>query len=181
MKVLVGYASKHGSTKGIADFIGDKLRQSGNLVDVKEVKEIRNANDYDAFVIGSAVYMFHWLKEVKEFVSRNQAILSKKPVWLFSSGPVGKEARDKKGRDLRDVSGPNEIDELKELTKSRDHRVFFGVLDGTKLGFFYRQILKSSAVREGLPEGDFRDWADIEAWSSSIASSLEEIPKLAMG
>jgi menaquinone-dependent protoporphyrinogen oxidase len=61
MKVLVAYASKYGSTKGIADFIGEKLRQQGIRVDVQEVRSVKNAGDYDAFVIGSAVYMFHWL------------------------------------------------------------------------------------------------------------------------
>ena len=99
MKVLVAYASKYGSTKGIADFIGERLRQDGVVVDVKDVEEVRSLAGYDAFVIGSALYMFHWMKEAKQFVSKNRAVLANHPVWLFSSGPVGTQPKDAKGRD----------------------------------------------------------------------------------
>lgn len=177
MKVLVGYASKYGSTKGIAEFIGEKLRQKGMQVDVQEVGTVRNAADYDAFVIGSALYMFHWMKEAKQFVSKNRTLLVSHPVWLFSSGPVGTQPKDAKGRDLLEVSGPKELDELRALVKPREHKVFFGALDGSQLkgttGFFYRMARRSEAARESMPEGDFRDWKGIEVWADTIAGGLE--------
>ncbi|HME19673.1 MAG TPA: flavodoxin domain-containing protein [Nitrososphaerales archaeon] len=176
MKILVAYASKYGSTKGIADFIGDKLRLQGVQADVREVGAVRDPSEYDAFVIGSALYMFHWMKEAKQFVSKNKSVLASRPVWLFSSGPVGKESKDAKGRDLLEVSGPKELDELRALVKPREHRVFFGALDGSRLtgttGFLYRMARRSEAAREAMPEGDFRDWAGIEAWVDSIARGL---------
>ncbi len=176
MRVLVAYASKHGATKGIADFIGERLRQVGWQVDVLDVDEVESVGDYDAFVIGSALYMFHWQKEAAKFVSRNKSFLSTRPVWLFSSGPVGKERLNAKGQDLLDpsVSGPKELEELKEELHPRDHRIFFGVLDPTKLGFFYNQLRKSATVRESLPEGDFRDWKKIEDWTVDIVRSLQQ-------
>jgi len=177
MKVLVACASKYGSTKGIADFIGEKLRQQGMQVDVQEVRSVKNAADYDAFVIGSAVYMFHWLKEAKQFLSKNSVLLINHPVWLFSSGPVGTQPKDAKGRDLLEVSGPKELDELRDLVKPRDHKVFFGALDGTRLtgtiGFAYKLARRSQAAREAMPEGDFRNWKEIEAWAGKIAGELE--------
>jgi menaquinone-dependent protoporphyrinogen oxidase len=111
--------------------------------------------------------MFHWMKQAKQFESRNRAVLSKRPVWLFSSGPTGKERNNAKGGDLLDpsVSGPVELDELKEGLEVRDHRVFFGVInDGA--GFFARFAPKSA-------KGDFRDWREIESWANSIADALE--------
>ena len=178
MKVLVAYASKHGSTKGIADFISEKIREKGLQVDVLEVEQVKNVGDYDAFVIGSAVYMFHWMKEAKQFASKNSAILSTRPVWLFSSGPTGTKQMNAKGEDLLDpmVSGPKEIEELREKLRFRDHRIFFGTFDPKGLDFFSRQFFKSAAVREATPIGDFRDWKEIEAWSNQIASSLQETP-----
>lgn len=177
MRVLVAYASKAGSTKGIAEFVGERLRQRGMQVDVQEVGAVRNAADYDAFVIGSAVYMFHWMKEAKHFLSRNGALLVNRPVWLFSSGPVGTQSKDAKGRDLLEVSGPKELDELRALVKPRDHRVFFGALDGSRLtgtiGFAYKLARRSQAARDAMPEGDFRDWKEIEEWAASIAQALE--------
>jgi menaquinone-dependent protoporphyrinogen oxidase len=176
MKLLVAYASRTGSTKGIAEFIGEKVRGRGIQVDVQEVGDVHNVGDYDAFLIGSAVYMFHWVKEARQFVLRNRALLSSRPVWLFSSGPVGPQAKDSRGRDLRDVSGPKEIDELREMAKPRDHRVFFGALFGDRLGgtlgFTYKLIRRSKAARESMPEGDYRDWDEIEAWAIGIAEVL---------
>jgi menaquinone-dependent protoporphyrinogen oxidase len=177
MKVLVAYASKYGSTKGIADFIGEKLRQEGAEADVQEVGAVRKIADYDAFVIGSAVYMFHWLKEARQFVSKNSALLANHPVWLFSSGPVGTQSKDAKGRDVLEVSGPEELDELRALVKPRGHRVFFGALDGSRLtgimGLGYRMARRSKSARDEMPEGDFRDWKDIEAWTALIAQELK--------
>jgi menaquinone-dependent protoporphyrinogen oxidase len=177
MKVLVVYASKYGSTKGIAEFIGEKLRHRGMEADVMEVGTLRNAEQYQAFVIGSALYMYHWLKEAKQFISRNRAMLATRPVWLFSSGPVGTQTKDDKGHDLLEVSGPKELDELRALVKPRDHRVFFGALDSARvtgtMGCAYKLVRRSAAAREAMPEGDFRDWKNIEAWTTSIAQALE--------
>jgi menaquinone-dependent protoporphyrinogen oxidase len=62
---------------------------------------------------------------------------------------------------------------IAEFIKPRDHQVFFGVLDSSKLGFGHRMLRKLPAARKALPEGDFRDWNEIEAWAISIARVLE--------
>jgi len=177
MRILVVYASKCGSTKGIAEFVGEKLRERGLEADVMDAGTVRDVAGYDAFVVGSALYMFHWLKQAKRFVSRNRAVLSSRPVWLFSSGPVGTEATDAQGRDLLETSGPKELDELRAFLSPLEHRVFFGALDGTRLtgaiGFVYRMAQRSQAAREAMPEGDFRDWKGIEAWAAGIAQKIE--------
>ena len=178
MKVLVAYASKAGSTEGIAEFIGEKLRGRGVTVDVHDVGSTKGVEDYDAFVVGSAIYMFHWAKEAKEFISKNQALLSNRPVWLFSSGPVGLEKTNSKGRDVSDasVSGPKELDELIEAARPIAHRVFFGALHSDKvggaMGLTLRFMRRSQAVRESMPDGDYRDWNSIGAWADSIADVL---------
>ena len=185
MKVLVAYASKAGSTKGIAEFIGQKLQEAGIPAEVHDVRSVQRPQDYDAFVVGSALYMFHWMKEARQFVLKNQSALTNKPVWLFSSGPVGLQEKDPKGRDVRDVavSGPKEINELCEAAKPRDHYVFFGSLHSEKvggaMGLAYRVMRRSKAVRESMPDGDYRDWKNIEAWVNGIARVLS-MPKAAM-
>jgi menaquinone-dependent protoporphyrinogen oxidase len=128
MKVLVAWASRCGSTRGIAEFLGEKLRERGLEADVMDADAARDVEGYDAFVIGSALYMFHWMKEARKFVSRNKAVLSARPVWLFSSGPVGTRKTDKQGRDVLEVAGPRELDELRALANPREHRVFFGAV-----------------------------------------------------
>jgi len=169
LKVLVAYASKYGSTKRIAEFIGEKLRNSEMNVDVKDVISTGDLAGYDAFVVGSALFMGHWMKEAKGFLSKNRAVLTSKPTWIFSSGPTGTKSTDKKGRDLLEVSGPTELDELRSWVHPREHKVFFGAFFADRLkgtaALFARMIPKDE-------EGDFRNWPVIESWASSIAQEL---------
>src|SRR5204863_6706549 len=90
MTILVAYASKHGSTQGIAE----QLRQLGKEAEARPVEEVTDPGSYEAFVIGSAVYYGSWLKEATEWVHHHQAVLAGHPVWLFSVGPLGTEVQD---------------------------------------------------------------------------------------
>jgi len=116
------------------------------------------------------------LKEAKQFVSKNSPLLLTRRVWLFSSGPVGTQTKDAKGRDVLETSVPKDLDELRALANPRDHQVFFGALDGERLtgtiGLAFRLARRSQAAREAMPEGDYRDWPKIEEWAAGIAQSL---------
>lgn len=174
MHVLVAYASRHGATQGIAERIAQTLQAAGVDAEARPAGSVKDLATYDAFVIGSATYMFHWLKDAVEFVRRNRAVLAGKPVWFFSSGPLGTEPFDSHGRDQKEAAIPREIPELQAAVAARDHRVFFGVYehDRKPIGLAERFVSHVPAAREALPEGDFRDWAEIEAWAAGIARDL---------
>ncbi len=174
MRTLVVYASKHGATRGIAERIADRLGEAGIHAEARQAAVAGNLAGWDAFVVGSAIYAGRWQKEASHFVRRNRAILASKPVWLFSSGPLGSETVDAKGRDVRAAAEPREIAGFRTLVGARDHRVFFGALDPTQLGAASRLMRKTSAGAALLPEGDFRDWAEIGAWSGDIARELRQ-------
>ncbi|HEX8035706.1 MAG TPA: flavodoxin domain-containing protein [Ktedonobacterales bacterium] len=176
MSILVAYATKRGATQGIAERIAEKLAASGQPAQARPAQSVRDLTGYDAFVIGSAAYMGSWLKEATEFVRRNQAFLATRPVWLFSSGPLGTATTDAQGRDLRVVSEPKEFAEFKETIKPRGVQVFYGALDPGTLGFAERMFRRMPAGRALLPEGDFRDWQTIDAWAESIAHDLAQLP-----
>jgi menaquinone-dependent protoporphyrinogen oxidase len=161
MTLLIAYASKHGSTREIAERIAEKLRQLGKQAETRSVDAVSDPESYEALVIGSAVYYGSWLKEATEWVCRNQAVLAARPVWLFSSGPLGTEVKDTEPQ-------PKELAEFRETIGPRDQRIFFGALEHSRLSFAERMMVK--AVR--APEGDFRDWQAIEAWAASIARDL---------
>jgi menaquinone-dependent protoporphyrinogen oxidase len=171
-KVNVVYASKYGYTKGIAEFVAEMLREQGILADVQEVAAVHDLEGVDAFVVGSAVYMGHWMKEATEFVRRNRAVLASHPVWLFSTGPLGTETKDARGQDVLVAAEPKEIAEFKGSINPRDHRVFFGGLDASKLAFGDRMVRRLPAARAVLPEGDFRNWDEIAVWANIIAQGL---------
>jgi menaquinone-dependent protoporphyrinogen oxidase len=175
MRVLIVYASRYGSTQGIAERIGAILRQHGMEVTVEPANRAADPADFDAVVIGSAAYYFHWMKNATEFVRRYRAVLAGRPVWLFSSGPLGTKTVDEQGRDMCEVTIPKEIAEFKESIHPRGHRVFFGALIRDKLGFAHRLLLKLPVNKDNavFPLGDFRDWKEIEAWAKEIAESLK--------
>ena len=175
MNVLVAYATKHGATQGIAERIALRLSAAGLQADVRPIKAMDDLSGYDAFVIGSAAYIGHWLPEAVEFVRANRAVLIDRPAWLFSSGPLGTEPTNALAQDQRVAAEPKEIPELREAIQPRDHRVFSGALSPDKLGLRDRAIRTLPAGRLLLPEGDFRDWPDIDAWSGGIASELAPV------
>ena len=175
MRILVTYASKHGATRGIAERIAERLAASGHAAEAIEAGARPDVTGYDAFVIGSAAYMGSWLKEAAQFVRANRSVLNTRPVWFFSSGPLGTATTDSKGRDVLVATEPKEFAEFKEAIGPRDLRVFFGALDPAKLGLSERLIRSLPAGKELLPEGDFRDWTAIEAWADAIARALTPV------
>ncbi len=159
--VLVAYASKHGSTQGIAEHIARHLSERGVTTEVRPASAVTELDQADAVIVGSAVYAGSWMKEATEFVHRFGAELPGVPVWLFSSGPLGADVQD-------DDEQPKQLDELRRTLHPRGHEMFFGALDREQLSFGERMIAK--AVK--APEGDFRDWDAIGSWADAIADEL---------
>jgi menaquinone-dependent protoporphyrinogen oxidase len=176
MAILVAYASKHGATRQLAERIAETLRAAGREAEVRPVEAAGDPAGYDAFVIGSAVYFGSWRKEATAFVRRYQAILAGRPVWLFSSGPLGTATTDAQGRDLREAAVPREIAGLTAAVAPRGHRVFFGALDRGRFGPLERLLWVLPAGRALLLEGDFRDREDVESWAAGIAQALAPVP-----
>lgn len=174
MHVLIAYASRHGSTAGIAERIAVRLSEAGMTADLRPVSEVEDLDAYDAFVIGSAAYMLHWLKDATTFVKRHRDVLAARPLWLFSSGPLGPEALDANGEDARESTRPQEFDELTLLLHPRGERVFFGAWDpdAPPVGMAERLMKLAPAAARAFPAGDFRDWADIDGWATQIAREL---------
>lgn len=176
MKVLVAYGSRHGATAGIANRIADRIRRGGVASDCLEVGDVGDVGGYDAYVIGSAAYVFHWLKEATSFVKRNREILADRPVWLFSSGPLGTDLVDEDGNDVLESSRPKEFEELHDMLGSMDEHVFFGAWDpdAPPRGMAERMLRMMPASKEALPAGDFRDWDAVDAWADEIVVALRD-------
>lgn len=161
MKVLVSAASRHGATADIARTIGETLTEEGLQAVVLPPDAVTTLVDYDGVVLGSGIYVGHWMDTAKNLVERHSTALAALPVWLFSSGPIGAPPKPEED--------PADIAEIIEATHARDHRVFAGRVDKAVLGLGERVILK--AVR--APEGDFRPWADVREWTRGIAAALK--------
>ena len=161
MKILVTAASKHGATAEIAGVIGAVLEAEHHEVDVVAPAFVEGVRRYDAVVLGSGVYAGHWLKQAKAFVERHEAALRERPVFLFSSGPVGAEPKES------DV--PAEMREAESALGATDARVFGGRITGSQLGPFEKLIIRVVKA----PLADDRPWDEIAEWAKSIARSLD--------
>lgn len=174
MKILVAYATRHGATAGIAERVTAALQAVGLSAEARPVEDVTNVEPYDAVVIGGAAYMFHWLKPALKFCRRHHKELAARPVWLFSSGPLGTDLVDKDARNVLESSRPKEFDELTTLLNPRGEQVFFGAYDpdAPPIGLGERLVAHMPAARGALPAGDFRDWPAIDAWAAHIAAEL---------
>ena len=165
MKVLVAVASRHGSTAEIAQTIGEQLRSDGHDVVVAAPEEVVTLARTEAMVLGSALYVGHWEPAAVRLAERAGAELDGRPVWLFSSGPVGRP----EGKFTRQMAvDPAELPKVLAQTKALGHRIFPGKLDRYQLHGLQRAAL---GVFRGM-EGDFRDWTAVRSWADGISAQL---------
>ena len=164
MKVLVAAASKHGATQQVAEAIGEELTAREFDVTVAHLEDVTSITEYDAVIVGSAIYFGKWMKPARQFVTRHTAELATRPVWLYSSGPVPRpEAKADYSYDRR------EGDEIANAVRAREHRLFLGKLDRKRLSLLER----GPARMAKLPDGDFRPWDEIKIWAAGIADALQ--------
>jgi menaquinone-dependent protoporphyrinogen oxidase len=166
LRVLVAVASRHGGTAEIGGVLAhamtacDSGRAAGLVAVAVPVEQRPDPAPFDAVVLGSAVYAGRWLDLAREYAATHAAALRERPVWLFSSGPIGNPvlAEDE----------PHDAAPLAALTAARAHRIFPGRLDPSLLSFGERAM--ATAMR--APIGDFRDWTEIRAWAAEIAAEV---------
>ncbi len=160
-RVLVAYASKRGSTAEIAEAIRDELDAQGLAVDCVPASDVRSVADYDAVVVGSAVYMKRWRRDAGRLLRRHSRELAARPLWIFSSGPVGKDPD-------YSWSEPRRIVETAERLGARGHVVFGGRLPIEPKGFVEKAMVRDT------PEElrDARDFDEIRTWAASVAYEL---------
>jgi len=158
-RVLVTYASKYGSTGGVADAIGKELCGKGLAADVTLIRNAGDLGLYQGVVVGSAIYMGKWMPEATDFVKENKDILRRMPVAYFLVCITMARPIEEKRAVTLSYMDPilKAVPEIKPL----DIGTFAGVLDYSKISWVNKRILKA----KGAPEGDFRDWNSIRTWA----------------
>ena len=61
--VLVGYATRYGSTQEVAEMVAATLRECGLEVDVQPLRKVGTFAKYSGIVLGAPLFMFHWHKD----------------------------------------------------------------------------------------------------------------------
>jgi menaquinone-dependent protoporphyrinogen oxidase len=82
-KILIAYASRSGTTSGVAKAISRSLAVDGFQADVFPVHEVKDISQYRAVIVGSAIQGGKWLPEAMDFVHYHQPVLVTKSVAAF--------------------------------------------------------------------------------------------------
>lgn len=165
VSVLVGYATRYGSTPEVAEAVGAALRDYGLRVDIQPIREVQTLTGYSAVVLGVPLFMFRWHKDALRFLSRHRKALMERPVAVFALGPVHDPYDEEEWQNSR-----AQLD--KELTKYPWFspvalEMFGGKYDPAKLRF----PISWFAGKE--PASDLRDWTAIRTWANDLAAKLQ--------
>jgi menaquinone-dependent protoporphyrinogen oxidase len=151
-RALVTYASKHGSTREVAERVAEVMRGAGADVDVMPAAEVGHLRGYETVVLGGALYAGRLHKDARRFLARHRDALSVRRVAVFALGPQKLEqsagSRTQLDRALAKVP------EIEPIAVA----IFGGVIDPDKLRFPFNR----------MPASDARDWAAIEAWAAAL-------------
>ena len=77
--VLVGYATRYGSTQEVAERIAAALRDCGAAVVCRPLRLVKSLDDYGAVLIGAPLYMFRWHADAMHFLGKHQQALLGRP------------------------------------------------------------------------------------------------------
>ncbi|OQW90718.1 MAG: hypothetical protein BWK79_19010 [Beggiatoa sp. IS2] len=168
LKILVIYASRAGSTQGVAQAIAEELVKRGVTVDMRFILDVKDVSTYHAVIIGSAIRSGRWLPEAIKFVKIHQRQLRKRPVAYFAVGITlydnRQESRDKILAALKPVC---------DWVEPVDIGLFAGAMRSRRLKFLGRLLIKFLRV----PEGDYRDFPAIRAWAEQLLTKIQLLIK----
>jgi menaquinone-dependent protoporphyrinogen oxidase len=86
--VLVAYATKHGSTREVAEAVSKILRAEGVQAGLPPAHGARGPiGDRDLVVLGAPIYSGRWHRDAHRFLKRHRKELLTVPVAVFGMGP----------------------------------------------------------------------------------------------
>jgi menaquinone-dependent protoporphyrinogen oxidase len=171
-RILVAYASRADSTREVAQYMGEVLREQDFEVDVLNINNVLDLRVYEGVVLGSAVRLGRLMPEVLSFAERFWHDLERRPTAYFAVClTMINDTRESRAasieylRPLRDIHEPTAMG------------VFPGRMDRTRLNRGWHMLLNLTGVGE-VADGDYRDWEAVRGWTQTLIPKLRsEIPR----
>jgi len=133
------------------------------------MRQVHALEGYRAVVLGAPLFMFHWHKDARRFLSRHREALTQRPVAIFALGPVGSPI-DEKGWQTCRAQLDQDLAQFPWL-RPVALELFGGKIDPAK--FRFPEKLLSKQIAKAMPVTDSRDWTAIHAWASALAVMLQ--------
>jgi menaquinone-dependent protoporphyrinogen oxidase len=171
-RILVTYASRAGSTAGVAEAIGQTLAASGLPVDVMPMQDVIDLTPYGAVVAGSAIQDGRWLPEAMAFIHSFQFELQNRPFAAFLVC-MTLAMKNEKARE----AVPNWLNPVRTLVHPVSEGYFAGKLNIRTVPTLRQRLMFRVSVALGVWEArDHRDWDAIRAWAAALPHKLVPQP-----
>jgi len=167
--ILITYASRTGSTRGVAEAIAQSFSDNGIPVRVLPMQEVTNLSGYKAIIAGSAIQGKKWLPEAFQFLEKNKSELKSKPVAVFLVCITLSMAKSEKYR----PEVARWLDPVKAFVTPVSEALFAGELYLDKIPTFKDRLLYQISILLGFfKQGDHRDWKAIQSWADTLETVI---------
>lgn len=163
--ILAAYATQTGSTKRIAEYIADILREKGEDVDVRPVDEAIDVSGYKGVVLGSAIQGQKVLPAAMSFIQSNKDELSQKPFAVFIvCMTLGMRNGNKYLDNIKVWLSP-----VRALVPPVSEGYFPGILDLSKITSFAARLKFRISIWMGVwKQGEHYDWQAVRLWAETL-------------
>jgi menaquinone-dependent protoporphyrinogen oxidase len=156
--ILVVYATKHGSTREVAEAVAETLQNEGFEVEIHAAGLVQALDPYTAVVVGGAIYIGRWHPDAISFLKRHRDELATLPVAVFGMGPRTLEPHDVESSRSQLTKALAKVSGVTPCAVG----IFGGVVDPDVMHFPFSR----------LPASDARDWDAIRAWARELAAAF---------
>jgi menaquinone-dependent protoporphyrinogen oxidase len=192
-RVLLVCATRHGSTREVADAVAEELGAAFAQVDVRDAKAAPPPAGYDAVVVGAPMIM-GWHKDAARYLRRHKNQLSGVPFAVFVTAasltedgmdavrgvPVAKDTwlvkqprnADKLSRKERYALPSHYVGDILDAcapARPRTVALFAGSLDLTTMNVFEKLFV---LLVVGATPGDGRHFDYIREWAAGLGEAL---------
>ena len=165
--ILVTFGSWAGSTREVAQVIGEALRETGATVDVLPARRAKEVVLYDAIVVGTPIHASKVHADATKFLRSNAVALSGKPLAYFVSCLAMKENTDEARRTAEGYVAA--LGSAAPGIQPASVGLFGGSLNcQAKASFPWNLIIKMMKSMEG----DYRDWEAIREWAKALPEAF---------
>lgn len=170
-RILVAFATTHGSTKEAAERITAALSEKQLDVDLQEAKAVRSISEYTAVVLGFPLYMFKMHRDGRRFLARfHRNFRNGLPLAIFAGGPIEPDRKEEQMQDARE----HLLKELDTFPDIQPNSVL--VIGGRFQPDSLRMPWKVIPAMKQMPAADLRDWDEITGWAQNLAELLPGQP-----
>jgi menaquinone-dependent protoporphyrinogen oxidase len=155
--ILVAYATKHGSTREVAEWVAETLRAHGLRTETAAAADVNTLEPYDGVVLGGALYMGRLHADARSFLRRHRLDLGRLSCAIFALGPGTSDEADLARSRSQLHSALAKVPEVKPIALA----VFGGVVVPERLHFPFNR----------MPASDARDRSAVEGWAATVAAA----------